>query len=116
EKREIAESDRADIGGTMSDPKTGEVEAYSVYYLKNEWTALDPDVKASLDWLDARLDGDFGVQSRTEDDTKWVVWNEPLTAPSKVYLYVWAAKSLTEFYTTRPELVGGPLQPMHPLA
>ncbi len=115
EKRVIAESDKADIGGTMSDPVTGEVEAYSVYYLTNEWTALDPDVKASLEWLDARLEGDFGVQSRTEDDTKWVVWNDPLTAPSKVFLYDRPAGTLTEFYTTRPELVGAPLQPMHPL-
>ena len=96
-------------------PKTGEVEAYSVNYLRNEWTALDPRVKASLDWLDARLEGDFGVQSRTEDDSKWVVWNDPLTAPSKVYLYDRTAGTLTEFYTTRPELVGAPLQPMHPL-
>jgi dipeptidyl aminopeptidase/acylaminoacyl peptidase len=115
EKRVIAESDKADIGGTMSDPVTGEVEAYAVYYLRNEWTALDPDVKASLEWLDARLEGDFGVQSRTEDDTKWVVWNDPLTAPSKVYLYDRTAQTLTEFYTTRPELIGAPLQPMHPL-
>src|SRR5690606_20703000 len=115
EKRVIAESDKADIGGTMSDPVTSEVEAYAVYYLRNEWTALDPDVKASLEWLDARLEGDFGVQSRTEDDTKWVVWNDPLTAPSKVYLYDRTAQTLTEFYTTRPELIGAPLQPMHPL-
>jgi dipeptidyl aminopeptidase/acylaminoacyl peptidase len=115
EKRVIAENARADIGGTMSDPKTGEVEAYSAYYLTNEWTAIDPEVKASLEWLDARLEGDFGVQSRTEDDTKWVVWNDPLTAPSKVFLYDRPAGSLTEFYTTRPELVGAPLQPMHPL-
>src|SRR5690606_1271497 len=56
EKRVIAESDKADIGGAMSDPVTGEVEAYAVYYLRNEWTALDPDVKASLEWLDARLE------------------------------------------------------------
>jgi dipeptidyl aminopeptidase/acylaminoacyl peptidase len=115
EKRVIAESDKADIGGTMSDPKTGEVEAYSVNYLTTEWTALDPEVKASLEWLDARLEGDFGVQSRTEDDSKWVVWNDPLTAPSKVYLYDRPAARLTEFYTTRPELVGAPLQPMHPV-
>ncbi|HEY6817053.1 MAG TPA: S9 family peptidase [Croceibacterium sp.] len=114
EKRVIAESDRADIGGTMSNPKTGEVEAFSVYYLTNEWTATDPEVKASLEWLDARLEGDFGVQSRTDDDSKWVVWNDPLTAPSKVYLYDRTASTLTEFYTTRPELVGAPLQPMHP--
>ena len=115
EKRIIAESDKADIGGTMSDPRTGEVEAFSVYYLTNEWTALDPAIKASLEWLDARLEGDFGVQSRTEDDTKWVVWNDPLTAPSKVFLYDRTAGSLTEFYTTRPELVGAPLVPMHPV-
>jgi dipeptidyl aminopeptidase/acylaminoacyl peptidase len=115
EKRIVAESDKADIGGTMADPKTGEVEAYSVNYLQNEWIALDPDVKASLDWLDARLEGDFGVQSRTDDDSKWVVWNDPLVEPSKVYLYDRTAQTLTEFYTTRPELVGAPLQPMHPL-
>jgi len=115
EKRVIAESNKADIGGTMSDPETGEVEAYSVNYLTTEWTALDPQVKASLEWLDARLEGDFGVQSRTEDDSKWVVWNDPLTAPSKVFLYDRPAGTLTEFYTTRPELVGAPLQPMHPL-
>jgi len=115
EKRVIAESDKADIGGAMQNPRTGEVEAYSVNYLTNEWTALDPQVKASLDFLDARLDGDFGVQSRTDDDSKWVVWNDPLTSPSKVYLYDRPAGTLTEFYTTRPELVGAPLQPMHPL-
>ncbi len=115
EKRVIAQNDKADIGGTMQDPVTGEVEAYSVNYLKTEWTALDPEVQASLDWLGERLDGEFGVQSRTEDDSKWVVWNDPLTAPSKVYLYDRPAQTLTEFYTTRPELEGVPLQPMHAL-
>ena len=113
EKRVIAENARADIGGTLSDPRTGEVEAYSVTYLKTEWTAIDPEVKASLDWLDSQLEGDFGVQGRTEDDSKWVVWNDPVTAPTKVYLYDRAAGTLTEFYTGRPELVGAPLQPMH---
>jgi len=115
EKRVIAQSDKADIGGTMSDPKTGEVQAYSVYYTTNEWTFLDPEIEKAFAWLDERLEGDFGVQSRTEDDTKWVVWNDPLTEPSKVFLYDRPAQTLTEFYTTRPELVGAPLQPMHPL-
>ncbi len=115
EKRVIAENDKADVGGVMADPRTGEVEAYSVNHLTNQWTAIDPEVKASLDWLDARLEGDFGVQSRTDDDSKWVVWNDPLTAPSTVYLYDRPANTLTEFYTTRPELRGAPLQPMHPV-
>ncbi|MXP47214.1 alpha/beta fold hydrolase [Altererythrobacter luteolus] len=115
EKTVIAENEKADIGGAMQDPKTGEIEAYSFTYLTTEWTAIDQDVKSSLDWLGERLEGEFGVQSRTEDDTKWIVWNDPLTAPSKTFIYDRPAKTLTEFYTTRPELVGAPLQTMHTL-
>ena len=109
----VAENDKADIGGTIRDPKTGVVEAYSVEYLKTEWTAIDPEVKAALAFLDGKLDGDFGVQSRTEDDKIWIVWNDPLTAPSSTYIYDREAETLTPFYTTRPELEGAPLQPMH---
>ena len=113
EKRIIAEDALADIGGAMTDPVSGEVEAYSINYLKTEWTALDPDIGASLDWLGERLEGAFGVQSRTEADDKWLVWNDPVTAPLKVYLYDRTARTLNEFYTARPELEDAPLQPMH---
>jgi len=109
----LAENARADIGGTMRHPLTGVVEAYAVNYLKTEWIALDPGVKASLDWLRARLPGEFGVSSRTDDDSKWIVGNDPLTGPAVSYLYDRTAQTLTEFYVTRPELVGAPLQPMH---
>ena len=114
EKTIIAENDKADIGGAMSDPKTGEIEAYSFTYLTTEWTATDPDVKASLEFLDSKLDGDFGVSSRTEEDDKWIVWNDPVTAPGSSYLYDRTAGTLEKFYTTRPELEGAPLQSMHP--
>ncbi len=114
EKRLIASDPRADIGGTLQHPLTGEVEAWSVNYLRTEWHTLDSGIGDALAWLDARLEGDFGVQARSDDDTKWVVWNDPLTAPTKVYLYDRAAGTLTEFYSSRPELEGAPLQPMHP--
>ena len=114
EKRVIAEDEKADIGGTLQDPKTGEIEAYSVNYLKNEWHALDPETKASLDWLETQLEGEFGVQSRTEDDRRWIVANDPVIEGSKVYLYDRDAQTLSELYTSRPELEGAPLQPMHP--
>ncbi|WBY17854.1 S9 family peptidase [Erythrobacteraceae bacterium WH01K] len=115
ETRVIAEDARADIGGTLRDQDTGEVQAYSVNYLKTEWTALDSDIGAALDWLDERLDGAFGINSRTDDDRKWLVWNDPLTAPTKVYLFDRDAETLTEFYTGRPDLEGAPLQPMQAL-
>ncbi len=115
ERRLIAEHDKADIGGTMRNQKTGEVLGYTVNYLRSEFTALDPDIGASFDWLDAQFEGDFGVSSRTDDDRTWIVWNDPLTAPIATYVYDRDAQTLTPFYVTRPELEGAPLQPMHPV-
>ena len=111
----IAQDDKADIGGTIRNKKSGEIQAYSVNYLKTKWTSIDPEIGAALAWLRERLDGEFGVQSRTEDDRMWIVWNDPLTAPTRTFIYDRAAQTLTPFYVTRPELEGAPLQPMHML-
>ena len=115
ERTLIAEDAKADIGGTIRDPKTGVVEAYSVNYLQNKWTAIDEELGASLAWLGERLDGDYGISSRTDDDQTWIVWNDPLTAPTATYIYDRQAQTLTPFYVTRPELEGAPLQPMYPV-
>lgn len=114
-RRLIAEDDKADISSTLRHPVTGEVEAYAVNYLKTEWVATDPGVAASLAWLGERLEGSFGVNSRTDDDTVWIVWNDPLTRPVRTFIYDRTAQTLTPFYTSRPELEGAPLQPMHPV-
>lgn len=113
--RLIAEDDKADISSTLRHPVTGEVEAYAVNYLKTEWIATDPGVAAALAWLGERLEGSFGVNSRTDDDTVWIVWNDPLTKPVRTFIYDRTAQTLTPFYTSRPELEGAPLQPMHPV-
>ena len=112
-KTMIAENAKADLGGTLRDPVTGEVRAYSVNYLRNEWTAIDPAVKTSFDFLRSNLKGDWGVQSGTEDDSKWIVWNDSVVAPTQTYIYDRRAGTLTPFYTARPELVGAPLQLMY---
>lgn len=111
----IAENDRADIGGTIRNKSTGVIQAYSVNYLTTEWTAIDPEIGAALEWLGTQFEGEFGIQSRTHDDSKWIVWNDPMTASTATYIYDRAAQKLTPFYTTRPELEGAPLQPMHPV-
>jgi dipeptidyl aminopeptidase/acylaminoacyl peptidase len=111
----IAESERTDIASTMRHPVTGRVEAYSLNYLKREWVALEPEIEQALAFLRERLDGEFGVQSRTEADDKWLVWHDPLTGPTRAMLYDRVAGTLEELYVTRPELKGAPLQPMHPL-
>ena len=89
------------------------VQAWTATYLRTEHHPIDPAIGEALAWLRERLEGDFGVQSRTDDDRKWLVWNDPLTAPVRAYLYDRDAGTLVEFYNTRPELDGAPLQPMH---
>ncbi len=114
DKRVLAEDDKADIGGALRHPTTGVVQGYVVDYLKPQKIAFDDELKASLDWLAARLPGEFSIQSRTDDDSKWVIGNDPLVGPPVAYLYDRQAQELTEFYVSRPELEGAPLQPMHP--
>ncbi len=89
--------------------------AFSTTYLKTEWTALDPDIGASFDWLGTQFEGEYGPMSRTDDDRTWIVWNDPMDAPIATYIYDRDANTLTPFYVTRPELDGAPLQPMEPV-
>jgi dipeptidyl aminopeptidase/acylaminoacyl peptidase len=114
-KRLIAEDERADITSTLRHPVTGEVEAYAVNYLTRQWVATDPGIAAALAWLGERLEGDFGVNSRTDDDMVWIVWNDPLTRPVRTFIYDRVTQTLIPFYVSRPDLEGAPLQPMHPL-
>ena len=110
----IAESPRADIGDVMTDPKTGRAQAYAVDYLRKEWTALDPAIGATLDWLKAELKGDLTVTSRTDADDRWTVAVDPVTAPIAYYLFETNPRRLTKLFVTRPELEGAALVEMQP--
>lgn len=111
----VAESDKADIGGALANPKTGKVEAFAVTYLTTEWTAIDPAVKGDLDFLQSKLKGDIQVSSRTYADDLWTVGVDTVTAPPAVYLYDRKAKTLKQLWVSRPELSGLPLSAMHPV-
>lgn len=115
QRRVIAEDTRADIGGTLSHPLTGEVEAYSVDYLTKEWVGLDAEIGATLARLRELLKGDIEITSRTDDDRRWTVAVDPVTGPPAVYLYDRDADRLDLFYVSRPELEHAPLVPMHAL-
>lgn len=113
--RVVAQDARADIGSALYHPKTGAVQAYAVNYLKNEYVAVDPQLQADLDRLKAfAAGGQFGIQSRTEADDRWIVSVDPVTAPTSVWLYDRKTLRLSKLYTSRPELEGAPLVAMHP--
>ena len=115
QKKIIAEDARADIGGAISHPRTGEVEAYAVDYLRNEWTPVGNSVRGDLDFLRSKLKGDLQVTSRTLADDKWTVVSSSAVAPSVSWLYDRNAKTLTKLFESRPALSGMPLTEMHPV-
>ena len=115
-KRSVIGSDaRADIGGAISDPRTGKVLAYGVEYLRNEWKPLDEGVGADIAFLEGKLKGDIALTSQTLDNDKWTVAVDPVTSPSSVWLYDRTSKALTKLYTGRPALEGMPLAAMYPV-
>ena len=111
----IAQDARADIGDSMSNPRTGQVEAYAVEYLRTDWTPIGSAVKGDLDFLKSKLKGDISVTSRTLADDKWTVVSSSATQPSVVWLYDRKAKALTKLFDSRPALAGSPLTEMHPV-
>jgi dipeptidyl aminopeptidase/acylaminoacyl peptidase len=109
----VAEDARADIGGSLDDPKTGKAQAVSVDYLKNEWKVVDPSIAADLDKLRAIGPGDFNITSRTQDDKTWIVAYSEAEAPATFYRYV-RGGTPEKLFSARPALDGKPLVPMWP--
>jgi len=113
--RLVAESDKADIGHVVTDRDSYEPLAYAVERERLEYVALDDRIRADLDFLNARDIGDWGIASRSEDDSLWVVSAASDTSPSVDYLYDRHAKTLRILHRARPELMGAPLRPMRPV-
>jgi dipeptidyl aminopeptidase/acylaminoacyl peptidase len=114
-KRVLAESNRADLGGTVRHPRTGEVQGYSENYLKTEWTMVDPALKADWDYLKTQLAGEIYISSRSYADDLWTVVSDPVSGPIASYLYERATRRLTKLFVVRPELEGAVLAATHPI-
>jgi dipeptidyl aminopeptidase/acylaminoacyl peptidase len=110
----VAQDQRADIVNALYDTQTGQVQAYNVDYLKQEYVPLSPALKGDLEFLKKNTKGQFTVASRTEADDKWLVSVDAVTAPPATWLYERKTKKLTQLYVTRPELEGAPLAQMYP--
>jgi dipeptidyl aminopeptidase/acylaminoacyl peptidase len=109
----VAESDKADVGTSITEPLTGRVLGYNVDYVKSEWHSIDESIKADIDYLNGNLKGQWAIVSQTKDNSLWIVVNDPVTEPVSYYAYDRGAKSVTKLFTGRPNLEGAPLSPMY---
>ena len=109
----VHEDARADIAGSIDDPRTGKAQAVSVNYLKNEWKVIDPAIAADLETLKAIGPGDITVNARTLDDKTWIVAYSAAEAPAVYYRYE-RGGTPEKLFSARPELDGKPLVAMWP--
>ncbi|BCW88686.1 Dipeptidyl aminopeptidase BIII [Alphaproteobacteria bacterium SO-S41] len=113
ETKVVAQDPKADIQGTIADPVSGALLAYSTHYLKTEWTAIDPAIQGDIDFLNANLKGQWTLNSQSRDNTVWVLTNDPVTASVNYQLYDRKAKTLTKLFDVRPALADDTLAPMY---
>jgi dipeptidyl aminopeptidase/acylaminoacyl peptidase len=111
--RVLGEGRRGDVRGLMLNPRTLVPEAYSVNYLRNEWFPLGDAVKADVAALNAQVNGEWSVVSRNDADTLWVVLIDEVTRAPSYALFDRKTRKLQPLFSTRPELDGKPLAPMH---
>ncbi|WP_407353659.1 S9 family peptidase [Luteimonas sp. R10] len=119
EKTLVHEDPRADVGGGLSDPRTGRVQAVAVNYLREEWATLDDAIAADLETLEAIGPGEVSVNTRTLDDRTWVVAYSAAESPLVYYRYDRSAEgeagTLTRLFSGRPALDDQPLVPQWPV-
>jgi dipeptidyl aminopeptidase/acylaminoacyl peptidase len=111
----LGSSDVADVDQVWFEPRTAKPQAYSVNYLKPEFTALDPAVKKDIAFLKSKLGDGLQVTNRTLDDSMWTVAADDPKAPAVAYLYDRKAGTLTKLFEQRPKLSNAPLVPMQAL-
>jgi len=114
-EREILTQDpRVDIGGVLYHPKTFAPQAYALNWIRTRWHALDEAIQPDLDFLATARDGDFFVENRSADDSKWVVRYRFSDHPETFYLYDRPTVKLQELFVSTPELAEMRLSKLYP--
>ncbi|MCR9079281.1 MAG: S9 family peptidase [Hyphomonadaceae bacterium] len=111
----LAENDKADISNVLIHPETYELLAYATDYLRSEWTPLNEETAADLDYLKTKLSGDLQILASTDDLSKAIVYSDSAEAPGVYYVFDRESNALTKMFATRPELADADLQAMHPV-
>jgi dipeptidyl aminopeptidase/acylaminoacyl peptidase len=114
----LASDERADAGSALVHPTEKTVQAVEFEYDRSEWKVLDQAVKTDLDYLRSVNPGEVAVQSRTLDDSRWLVSFMQDDGPVKYYRYdrtPGKAGTATYLFSNRSKLEGLGLAKMHPV-
>lgn len=123
-RRLLAEHDKADVGGVLVHPTKKHIQAVSFNYEKEDWQVLDPAIQADVDRLAALAkEGEWGVTTRSQDDSRWLVYTSSSDGPVRYYIYdrdpAAGTGELNYLFSNNTEIEklaeAGKLTPMHPV-
>jgi dipeptidyl aminopeptidase/acylaminoacyl peptidase len=111
----LAEDPRADAGDVLIHPTRKTVQAVSFDYERMTWKLLDKSMQGDLDYLQTISPGDINVDSRSLDDSKWVVSYVVDDGSPRWYLYDRAGRQARFLFAARKDLEGLTLASMRPV-
>ncbi len=111
----IVSDSLADVSGVGFDPHTGEPRLVTFNYLRSRREVLDDSIAGDVEFLNGFHDGDWGVVSRDNADSTWIVVYYTVDNPAVYFLYDRAQGSMTEMFTAIPALEGYDLADVEPV-
>src|SRR5262249_21610332 len=114
-ERDIAKSDGVDAGEVVIHPTRHVVQAVGFARGKNEWTVVDPSIRADFDAIGKLSDSEFSIAGRDRADRTWLVAFNTDRGPIRYYAWNRADKKGTFLFAHRPKLQGLALGEMKPI-
>ncbi|AKU96180.1 Dipeptidyl anminopeptidase [Labilithrix luteola] len=111
----LLDDGQADVEALVRHPTTGKVQAAVSTYDRFRWHVIDQSIRADLDAIAQVAPGDIELESRSLDDTKWLVGSYVSDAPVKYYLYDRTKKKAELLFSNFKALEDAKLAPTRPV-
>jgi dipeptidyl aminopeptidase/acylaminoacyl peptidase len=112
----IAEDSQYDVGNVLVHPDTHEIQAVAFNKDRVAWTVLDEAIKLDFDIIHDIHKGDFGIISRDNANSNWVVAFTVDDGPVSFYSYNRETRSVTFLFDNQPDLNKYTLTTMQPIS
>ena len=111
----LAEDSKADVSLFMVHPTKQTPQAVSINYDVVSYKILDKDIEKDIKYLQALERGNLIINSRTLDDTMWIISYKTDNAPIKYYKYNRTKKKIEFLFTSHKALEKYQLAKMIPV-
>ena len=112
----IAEDPQYDVSDVLIHPDTYEMQAVAFTRDRTEWIVLDETISADFAAISQLHRGDFGVTSRDDADSAWIVAFTLDNGPVPFYAYDRASRQATFLFDNQPALNDYTLATIEPVS